>query len=312
MFFWRVINAEIWLRIFFDDKAMRIDDASYDAGFARRGDEMVARSGDDARRIFDACRAGFGRHLFTRLADGRIVARVPLRSKVLVGGDDLLAELRHSLHELGERGVPLAEGDTLLVSEKALAITQGRSLPVDEVRVSPLARGLARFVSRVPTGIGIGHPATMQLAIEEAGVPRILLAAAAAAVTRPLRMRGVFYRVAGAGVNAIDGPSHLNLPPYDHYAIKGPEDPDGAARDLAAALSSDAGCSIEVAVIDANDLTASVLGSSGGADRATVLAAVADNPLGQTDEATPFGLMREVRASSGRPSSAGVLASSSR
>jgi asparagine synthase (glutamine-hydrolysing) len=308
MFFWRVINAELWLRIFFDDRETRIDESSYHAGFARRGDEMVARAGEDARRLFDACRANFGRHLFTRLGDGRIVARVPLRSKVLVGGDDLLAEVRRPLGDLREQGVPLRDGDVLLVSEKALAITQGRSLPVAEVRVSTIARTLSRFVSRVPTGIGIGHPATMQLAIEEAGVPRILLAAAAAVVTRPLRLRGVFYRVAGSGVNAIDGPSHLNLPPYDRYAIKGPKDPDGAAADLARALSEESGCRVEVAVIDANDLTASVLGASAGVDTPTVLSAVADNPLGQTDEATPFGLLREVTVTSGRRATSGTLA----
>lgn len=308
MFFWRAINAEIWLRIFFDDRATALGEESYTAGFARRGDEMVARSSADARLLHDACRANFGRHLFTRLADGRVLARVPLRSKVLVGGDDLYAELLASLVGLRDRGVPPRDGDTLLVSEKALAITQGRSLPVAEVDVTPLARALARFVSRVPTGIGIGHPATMQLAIEEAGVPRILLAAAAAAVTRPLGWRGVFYRVAGSGVNAIDGPSHLNLPPYDRYAIKGPDDPEGAARELAAKLSAEFGSAIEVAVIDANDLTAAVLGASDGSDRATVLAAVADNPLGQTDEATPFGLMREITAVPVPAAAAAVLA----
>ena len=310
MFFWRVINAEIWLRLFFDDRETRIGQASYNAGFARRGDEMVARSGDDARRLLEASHPNFGRHLFTRLPNGRIVARTPLRSKVLVGGDELLDELRRPLLDLRDRGLPLRDGDVLLVSEKALAITQGRSLPVSEVKVTPLARLLSRFVSRVPTGIGIGHPATMQLAIEEAGAPRILLAAAAAAVTRPLRMRGVFYRVAGAGVNAIDGPSHLNLPPYDRYAIKGPEDAGGAAAGLARALSAEFGCRVDVAVVDANDLTASVLGASDNIDEAAVLAALADNPLGQTDEATPFGLLREVTAASGRRAVPETLAQS--
>jgi F420-0:gamma-glutamyl ligase-like protein len=198
----------------------------------------------------------------------------------------------------------------LLVSEKALAITQGRSLPVDQVKVGRLARTLARFVSKVPTGIGIGHPATMQLAIEEAGVGRILLAATAAAVTRPLGQRGVFYRIAGSGVNAIDGPSHLNLPPYDTYAIKGPDDPEGAAAELASMLSREFGCVAHVAVIDANDLTAAVLGASAGVDRDAVLAAVADNPLGQTDEATPFGLMREILVDAARTAPATALARS--
>lgn len=312
MFFWRVINAEIWLRIFFDDRVTNLEASSSDPGFARRGDEMVARAGEDARALVDACRPNFGRHLFTRLRDGRILARVPLRSKVLVGGDDLHAELRRPLLDLRDRGVSLRDGDLMLVSEKALAITQGRSLPVDQVVIQPLARILSRFVSRVPTGIGIGHPATMQLAIEEAGAPRILLAATVAALTRPLRIRGMFYRVAGSGVNAIDGPSHLNLPPYDRYAIKGPEDPDGAARHLANRLSIEFDVKVEVAVIDANDLTASVLGSSPGVDRQTVLAAVADNPLGQTDEATPFALMREIRVSTARPQPAPVLVSSGR
>ena len=52
-----------------------------------------------------------------------------------------------------------------------------------------------------------------------------LCSTAVAAVTRPLGMRGVFYRVAGNRVNAIDGPSSLNLPPYDRWATKSPEDP---------------------------------------------------------------------------------------
>jgi len=74
----------------------------------------------------------------------------------------------------------------------------------------------------------------MQLAIDEAGAGRILLAAAAAAANQATGMRGVFYRVAGHGVNAIDGPSSLNLPPYDTWATKSPEDPSGAALHIAA------------------------------------------------------------------------------
>ena len=97
---------------------------------------------------------------------------------------------------------------------------------------------LSRYVSHMPTGIGLAHPTTMQLAIDEAGAPRILLAAAAAAVTKPLGMRGVFYRIAGNGVNAIDGPSSLNLPPYDKWATKSPVDPSGEALRIAADLRS--------------------------------------------------------------------------
>ena len=179
------------------------------------------------------------------------------------------------------------------ISEKALAISQGRSYPIDEIAVSRTARLLSRYVSHEPTGVGLAHPTTMQLAIDEAGAPRILLAAAAAAATKPLGMRGVFYRVAGHGVNAIDGPSSLNLPPYDKWATKSPVDPSGAALRIAADVRRRTGRRVGVAIIDANDMAAEVFASV-GVEAEAVLAMIADNPLGQSDEQTPFGLVRRV------------------
>ena len=179
------------------------------------------------------------------------------------------------------------------MSEKALAISQGRSFPIDEIAVSRTARVLSRYVSHEPTGVGLAHPTTMQLAIDEAGAGRILLAAAAAAATKPLGMRGVFYRVAGHGVNAIDGPSSLNLPPYDTWATKSPDDPSGAALHIAAEVRRRTGRRVGVAIIDANDMAAEVFASV-DVDAEAVLAMIADNPLGQSDEQTPFGLVRRV------------------
>jgi F420-0:gamma-glutamyl ligase len=218
---------------------------------------------------------------------------MPLRSTLIKPGDDLLEAVSGSLERLRSDGIDVADGDILLVSEKALAISQGRSYPINEIRVSRAARVLSRYVSHEPTGVGLAHPTTMQLAIDEAGVGRILLAAAAAAVTKPLGMRGVFYRVAGHGVNAIDGPSSLNLPPYDKWATKSPLDPSGAALSIAADVRRRTGRRVGVAIIDANDMAAEVFASV-GIDAGSVLAMVADNPLGQSDEQTPFGLVRRV------------------
>src|SRR2546428_803461 len=134
----------------------------------------------------------------------------------------------------------------------------------------------------------------MQLAIDEAGAPRILLATAASAVTRPFGLRGVFYRVAGNGVNAIDGPSSLNLPPYDAWATKAPLDSAGAAARIAERVVERTGRRVGVAIIDANDMAAEVFAATDGVSASDVLAVVADNPLGQSDEQTPFGLVRRV------------------
>ena len=119
-----------------------------------------------------------------------------------------------------------------------MAICQGRSYPVATCAVRPLARLLSRFVGRTASGIGLGIPATMELAIREAGEARILAATAAAAVTKPFGVKGVFYRVAGPAVRAIDGPTNGTIPPYDGHAKLGPDDPDGVARALAARSAS--------------------------------------------------------------------------
>ena len=47
-------------------------------------------------------------------------------------------------------------------------------------------------------------------------------------------------------------------------------------------------------VIDANDLTATVLGASPGADRELVATLMRDNPLGQGHEQTPVCLLRDL------------------
>jgi asparagine synthase (glutamine-hydrolysing) len=292
MFFWRAVNAEVWLRIYVDGATRALDDHSYAGGFVRRGDRATAARLANGETLLDAAQLNWGRHLF--LEDkGRIWARFPLRSELISPGSDLIQAITDSLDRFQSDGVALEDGDVLLISEKALAISQGRSYPIEDIPVSRAARLLSRYVSHEPTGVGLAHPTTMQLAIDEAGVPRILLAAATAAITRPLGMRGMFYRVAGHGVNAIDGPSSLNLPPYDRWATKSPDDAPGAALRIAAELRRRTGRRLAVAIIDANDMAAEVFATV-DVDTESVLAMIADNPLGQSDEQTPFGLVRRV------------------
>ena len=117
---------------------------------------------------------------------------------------------------------------------------------------------------------------------------RVLAATAAAAVTKPFGVKGVFYRVAGPAVRAIDGPTRGTIPPYDGHAKMGPADPEGAARALATALG------VGVAIIDANDIGVNVLGVSAGVDPALVASLLRDNPLGQGAEQTPVALLRPI------------------
>ena len=185
-------------------------------------------------------------------------------------------------------------GDLVVMAEKPIAASQGRSYALDEIHPTRLAKVLSKAVTKTPHGIGLGIPETMQLAIDEAGAPRIVAAAAVSAAGKVVGKRGLFYKVAGADVEAIDGPTWNTLPPHNTHAKLGPADPDGVAAHLADVLSDAAGGRVEFVVIDANDLTATVLGASPGADRALAKRLMRDNPLGQGHEQTPVCVLRPL------------------
>ena len=213
---------------------------------------------------------------------GTVYARHPVRTHLVTASDDAVAVVRRYVGELGD------DVSLVAVSERMVAITQGRSYPMDQIRTGRLARLLVRYVTRPGYGIGLGTAQTMQLAIDEVGAPRILLAAAASAVTKPFGVHGIFYRVAGRQAAAIDGPTSYTIPPYNSSATLGPREPDAAARAIAAAVGA------PVAIIDANDAGCAVLGASPGVDRRFVQRLFADNPLGQAGEQTPVCVVREV------------------
>lgn len=133
-------------------------------------------------------------------------------------------------------------------------------------------------------------PETMECALRECGTLRILLAAAVSVIGKKVfRKKGWFYRVAGDQARSIDGPCHNTIPPYNHYVVLGPKDPDRVARDIAQQLGH------PVLIVDINDLEGRILGASDPSlDRALFEKVLQDNPLGQDDQQTPMGIIRPV------------------
>lgn len=208
------------------------------------------------------------------LPDGLVA--IPVRTRLIVKGDDLAAVLREALAGLAR------PGDVVAIAETAVAIAQGRFIGAETIRPSRLARVLARRAGALAT---INQPESLQLVIDQVGAWRVFGAAVLQVAGRAVGRRGVFYELLGEAIAAIDGYTGT-LPPYERAIVLGPAEPDRVSAELAQALD------LHVAIVDANDLRrAKALGASPNVVRAAVEAALLGNPAGNGDEQTPLVIL---------------------
>ncbi|MEO7421529.1 MAG: asparagine synthase (glutamine-hydrolyzing), partial [Ornithinibacter sp.] len=288
MTFWRLINLELWMREFIDE---RDDDA--DAAAAVRAAHVKSDFEANSRRELDIV-----------TERGERVRRYPVRTELVDRDSDLDARVMEhvdsffaALPEAGPEHAAATSGPWwFFISEKIVAITQGRSYFIWDIKVGRPARVLSRYVTRTPAGIGLGSPFTMQLAIQEAGLPRVLYAAAGGAVGKVTGRKGRFYELVGNDISAIDGPTEYSAYPSNVSAKLAPKDPDAVAARLSAAIRARVpepwratfGGTV---VMDANDIGRNVLGSDEPGDWSRFEEMFADNPLGQGSEQTPMAMV---------------------
>jgi hypothetical protein len=212
--------------------------------------------------------------------DGVEYLRVPLRTRWLNETDDLVVSLKESLS--------LARpGDTVGVSEKVAILLTGRTVDITGVKPGRVARMLARYVRpRGEHARGLSVPEKMEYVVRTVGLRRIIPAAIGGALTRPLGMRGTFYRIAGPIARDVDGGPHTA---YEHVLFP-PLDCKVAQR-ICAGLER--ALDIGVSIVDLNDFGGSIRAVSPRSLSAETLASVLrDNPLGQHFTSTPFVLVR--------------------
>jgi len=227
---------------------------------------------------------------------GKKFARYPVKTKLITPDDKDIGVLVEEF-----AGKYVKPGDIVFISEKVVAVTQGRSYPIKEIKAGWLANFLSQLVTKTPIGIGLGSPETMQLAIEEVGVLRILLATFIGAIGKIFRIKGLFYIVSGHRARSIDGAVPYAIPPYNTHVSKGPLNANEVAKNVSLKLG------VKIAIVDANDFGVNILGFSGSTGSQIIngrplfemtgkliAKIIKDNPLGQSDEQTPIGIIREL------------------
>ena len=216
--------------------------------------------------------------------DGKVYERYAIKTHVITDKDDIVDVANTYAAE------HIKDGDVFFITEKAVGCTQGRAIPMKDIKPRPLAKFLCKFVVKTPYGIGLGIPETMEMALRECGTPRILFAAAVSAFGKLIGKRGWFYKIAGEKARSIDGPCDCTLPPYNECVSLSPLEPDEVCEKVSKAL----GCL--VLVTDINDLGGVIMGAyPPETDRDLMARILKDNPLGQSHEQTPMGIIREVK-----------------
>lgn len=217
--------------------------------------------------------------------DGKKYERLPIKTHLITDQDNIVdVAQQYSSPVLSQ------PTDVLFISEKCVACTQKRAIPLEDIKPRKLAYKLSAHVTKTPHGIGLGMPETMEYALRECGTLRILFAAAVSVIGKKIfKKKGWFYAVAGYKARSIDGPCHNTIPPYNHYVVLGPEKPEKVAKEISQRIG------YRCAIVDINDLEGQILGvSHKDMDKNLYARILKDNPLGQDNQQTPMGVIRVV------------------
>lgn len=284
LLFWRLLNLEIWLRIFFDEKKSE---------FSKEKKKIRKKEFGEANE---------GKKIIIEI-DGKKYWRFPIKTDLFKKGDKIEEKIvfyiKKSINWLRKNDSYqkfVKKKWLIVIAEKIVAIAQGRSYFIWEIKPSVWAKILASFVKKTPWGIGLGSPWTMELAIKEKGLLRILFAAIISFIGKLFGISGLFYKIAGKEVAAIDGPTEYSLYPSNFSAKLSPKDPEKVCQKIRMKieeqLSEEQKNNFEgVVIIDANDLGQTVLGKATSLPDNLIEKIFKDNPLGQSSEQTPLALV---------------------
>lgn len=207
-------------------------------------------------------------------------------------------EFGESLHSLLEKYVDpfWKPGDWVAISEKIVSLSQNNVRHISTVKAGWLAKLIVKGVKKYPNDIGYSRPEKMQVAVETAGVHRIIPALIFGAAGKLVGIPGIFWRMAGNRISEIDGFNPDAMWPYDEYAILPPQKPQETVDELERDLG------IPVAILDSNNINVEVIAKSKGINltKMQIRRLFKDNPMGQDDELTPMVMVRGGHAKSFR------------
>lgn len=225
--------------------------------------------------------ANDGKHVSIEV-NGKKYMRCALKTRFVKQGEDYVDVFKEYVSPVYQ------QGDIISSSEKIIALCQNRVVKREELKIGFWAKLLSKCASHPDTGVGVGETIKMQYAISTVGLPRVLWASVASAVTKLFGKKGVFYEIVGVEVSGLDGFYDHVWKEYGDIGIKIPENSPGVCNEIKEKLG------MSCIIVDANDLGQEILGYSSDIDmpESDIVKLVGDNPSGQGKELTPLILIR--------------------
>lgn len=216
--------------------------------------------------------------------NGVAYERLPIKTRLIKFGENLDDVIKENVSPYFKKG------DWLAVSEKLMSVCENRVRHISTVKVSLLARIVTKGVKKHKNMTAWSRPEKVQLAIEEAGVLRIIPAMILGAIGKLFGIRGIFWIVAGHRASEIDGFIPEDMYPYTEWAVLPPLDPQASCEKMEKKTG------IPTMTADANFINVKIIGASKGVglDWKTLREILLDNPLGQGRKMTPLVLVRKI------------------
>jgi len=176
--------------------------------------------------------------------------------------------------------------DIVVLCEKIVSIIQNRVVWKKDVKLTFWSRFFSKFATKTPAGFSVGNPYKMQLAIDLAGLPRILLASFLGALAKFVGIRGIFYRVVGHNISRIDGFYGETFFQYADIGILPCKNADKICWELKNKFGFD------FVVADVNDLGLNIIGTT-YMDKEFLKKALKSNPATQSNAQTPIVIFKK-------------------
>lgn len=221
-----------------------------------------------------------------RTVDGITYERYAIKTHFIKVGEDLADLLNQYVKPYYQ------EGDMVSIVSKVASLCQGNVIYKKDMKISLLAKFLSKFATQHSSvGIGVGDVYKMQVAIDFCGPIKVLWAAMCSAVGKLFGKHGIFYEIVGRQISGLDGFYPDTFEYYGDFGIPLPKNPNGYCNELYQKTG------MLVMLSDSNDVRGNIEGKCDQIDLSIQhLEQIEwDNPEGQSDEMTPFVLIRRKK-----------------